>query len=508
MRNRILLAGVFSLLTIGVHEYAWCICPSANPGQPRVRGVEKASRQTDLETRIARIENGLLPAVTIKGQPLKMMTISDRMKHYKVPGVSLAFFDHEQILWTRTYGFADVATKRPVRTETLFQAASISKPVSALAALRLVQEGKVSLDEDVNVKLRTWKVPENEFTKEEKVTLRRILSHSAGLTVHGFPGYASSEPLPTIIQILNGEKPANTAPIRVDTVPGTLWRYSGGGYVVMQLLVSDVTGKRFPQILHDLVLQPAGMKHSTYEQPLPEDLKSSAATPYSSDGGPVKGGWHTYPEMAPAGLWTTPSDLARLAIVVQKEYAGKSSKVLSQEMMRQMLTPQKANSGLGFALGAPGHKLRFGHGGANEGFRCNLEAYMEGEGIAIMTNSDNGGELSSEVLRAVAKEYRWPDFQSAERAMVRINPALLPTYAGVYEISGLGKQTVTAKDGRLYLKADPLGPEPQELLPESDTRFFLLSQDLTFIFQKDETGTVSKFIIEGESQTFEARRIP
>jgi CubicO group peptidase (beta-lactamase class C family) len=137
MRNRILLAGVFSLLTIGVHEYAWCICPSANPGQPRVRGVEKASRQTDLETRIARIENGLLPAVTIKGQPLKMMTISDRMKHYKVPGVSLAFFDHEQILWTRTYGFADVATKRPVKTETLFQAASISKPVSALAALRL-----------------------------------------------------------------------------------------------------------------------------------------------------------------------------------------------------------------------------------------------------------------------------------------------------------------------------------------------------------------------------------
>jgi hypothetical protein len=197
-----------------------------------------------------------------------------------------------------------------------------------------------------------------------------------------------------------------------------------------------------------------------------------------------------------------------LAIEVQKEYAGKSSKVLSQEMVRQMLAPQKANSGLGFALGAPGHKLRFGHGGANAGFRCNLQAYIEGEGIAIMTNSDNGGELSSEVLRAVAKEYSWPDFQSTERAMVKIDPALLPTYAGVYEISGLGNQTVTAKSGKLYLKADPLGPEPQELLPESETRFFLLSQDLTFIFQKDETGTVSKFVIEGKSQTFEARRIP
>jgi CubicO group peptidase (beta-lactamase class C family) len=500
---RILLTRTLVLLTISVHFPA-----STDPGQPRAGGATKASGQTDLEARIARIEHGLLPAVTIKGQLTQTMSVFDRMKHYKVPGLSVAFFDHKQILWSRTYGFADVASKRPITTETLFQAASISKPVSALAALRLVQEGNLNLDEDVNLKLRNWKVPESEFTKEEKVTLRRILSHSAGLTVHGFPGYASNEALPTIVQILNGEKPANTAPIRVDIAPGTVWRYSGGGYVMMQLLLNDVTGKPFPQILHDLVLQPAGMTHSTYEQPLPARLKSSAATAYSSGGEPVKGGWHTYPEMAPAGLWTTPSDLARLAIEVQKEYEGKSSKVLSREMMRQMLTNQKGNWGLGLGLGAPGHKLRFGHGGANEGFRCNLVAYLEGEGFAIMTNSDNGGELSSELLRAVAKEYSWPDFQPTERVTVKIDPALLPTYVGVYEISGLGKQTVTAKNGKLYLKADPLGPEPQELLPESDTRFFLLSQDFTFIFQKDETGPVSKLIIQGGSQTFEAKKLP
>jgi CubicO group peptidase (beta-lactamase class C family) len=500
---RILLTRTLVLLTISVHFPA-----STDPGQPRAGGATKASGQTDLEARIARIEHGLLPAVTIKGQLTQTMSVFDRMKHYKVPGLSVAFFDHKQILWSRTYGFADVASKRPITTETLFQAASISKPVSALAALRLVQEGNLNLDEDVNLKLRNWKVPESEFTKEEKVTLRRILSHSAGLTVHGFPGYASNEALPTIVQILNGEKPANTAPIRVDIAPGTVWRYSGGGYVMMQLLLNDVTGKPFPQILHDLVLQPAGMTHSTYEQPLPARLKSSAATPYRSNGEPVEGGWHTYPEMAPAGLWTTPSDLARLAIEVQREYAGKSSKILSQEMMRQMLTYQKGNWGLGFGLAAPGHKLHFGHGGANEGFRCDLEAYTEGEGLAIMTNSDNGGELSSEVLRAVAKEYSWPDFQSAERVLVKIDPALLPSYTGVYEVSGLGTQTVTAKDGKLYSKADPLGPEPQELLPESETRFFLLSQDLTFLFQKDERGTVSKLIIQGGSQTFEAKKRP
>ena len=250
------------------------------------------------------------------------MSVADRMKHYHVPGVSVAFLDHGQIAWTRTYGFADVAAKTPVTPETLFQAASISKPVSALAMLRLVQEGKLNLDEDVNVKLQAWKVPDNEFAKEQKVTLRRIASHSAGLAVHGFPGYASDEAVPTIIQILNGEIPANTAPIRVDTVPGTLWRYSGGGYVVMQLLLTEVTGKLFPQILHDLVLQPAGMTHNTYEQPLPNSLAAFAATPYSSNGEPVKAGPHTYPEMAPAGLWTTPSDLARMAIEVQNEICG------------------------------------------------------------------------------------------------------------------------------------------------------------------------------------------
>src|SRR5690348_12170020 len=247
--------------------------------------------------RIARIENGLLPAVLIKGQPPQPMTISSRMEHYKVPGVSVAFFDHGQILWTHAYGLADVAAKKPVTPDTLFQAASISKPVSALAALRLVQDGKLSLDEDVNVKLKTWKVPDNAFTEKEKVTLRRILSHSAGLTVHGFPGYASGAPIPSVVQILNGEKPANTDPIRVDVVPGTLWRYSGGGYVILQTLLSDVTGKSFPQLMRELVLDPAGMARSTYEQPLPKSRAAEASTPYRANGDPVTGGPHTYPEM-------------------------------------------------------------------------------------------------------------------------------------------------------------------------------------------------------------------
>ncbi|HEY2547840.1 MAG TPA: serine hydrolase [Candidatus Acidoferrum sp.] len=458
--------------------------------------------------RISRIESGLLPAVIIKGQPPQFMTVADRMAHYKVPGVSVAFFDHGQILWTRAYGLADVAAKKPVSSDTLFQAASISKPVAALAALHLVQEGKLTLDEDVNIKLKTWKVPDNAFTAKERVTVRRILSHSAGLTVHGFPGYASDEPIPTAVQILNGEKPANTDHIRVDIVPGTLWRYSGGGYVVLQTLLSDVTGKPFPQIMSELVLRPAGMTHSTYEQPLPKNRVPESATPYRANGDPVKGGAHTYPEMAPAGLWTTPSDLARVAMEVQSEYAGKSTKILSQDMARQMLTKQIGTWGLGFSLDSTDGKISFSHGGANEGFRCNLHAYTDsGQGLAVMTNSDSGGELTEEIFRSVAKEYSWPDYKPVEHTLIKINPATFATYPGTYEIPGIGKLTISMTPTGLQVQAEPFGPDPQGLLPESPTNFFVLSGDITFTFQKDPQGVITGLTLRAGPQTFEAKKI-
>jgi CubicO group peptidase (beta-lactamase class C family) len=469
----------------------------------------QASGDAGLGARISRIENGLLPAVVIKGSPPKPMTISERMAFYKVPGVSVAFFEHGQIVWTRGYGYADVATKKPITPDTLFQAASISKPVAALAALRLVQDGKLSLDEDVNVKLKTWKVPDNAFTVKEKVTVRRIVSHSAGLTVHGFPGYASDEKLPSVVQILNGEKPANTEAIRVDVVPGTLWRYSGGGYVILQTLMSDVTGEAFPKIMHDLVLQPAGMTHSTYEQPLPKGRLPEVALPYRANGEPVKGGPHTYPEMAPAGLWTTPSDLARVAMEVQKEYAGQSSKILNPSMAKQMLTRQIGNWGLGFGLENQGQTAHFGHGGANEGYRCELEAYTDsGEGVAIMTNSDSGGDLYSELLRSIAKEYNWPDFHPIEHTLLKVNPETFQSYVGTYEIQGLGKLTVTLNANQLYIQAEPLGAEPIALFPESETNFFVLNSDLTFSFGKQgANGPINSLTVHAGPQTFEAKKV-
>jgi CubicO group peptidase (beta-lactamase class C family) len=267
------------------------------------------------EERIARIEKGLAPIDLGKGQT-KQLDLSELMKLMNDPAVSVAVIQDYKIAWAKAYGSTELRGHAPITTRTLFQAGSISKPVAAAGMLALVQAGKLSLDEDVNLKLKTWKVPENELTKEQKVTLRRLASHSAGLTVHGFPGYDIDDKLPTLVEIFNGQKPANTAPIRVDVVPGTLERYSGGGITIEQQLMMDVTGKPFPALMKELVLNKIAMSDSSYEQPLPSAWQARTPTGTRGDGQPIHGKWHIYPEMAAAGLWTTPTDLAKFAIEI------------------------------------------------------------------------------------------------------------------------------------------------------------------------------------------------
>jgi CubicO group peptidase (beta-lactamase class C family) len=278
-----------------------------------------AGDSNNVEKRIKRVENNLLPPVPNKIEPTGKMNILERMKHYDVPGVSIAVINNGKIEWAKGYGVREARTNLPVTAGTLFQAGSISKPVAAMGALRMVQDGKFALDEDVNKKLKSWKIPENEFTKEQKVTLRRLLTHNAGLSVWGFPGYAAeTKPLPTITQILDGTAPANTKPVRVIEMPGTNPSYSGGGFTVMQLLMAGVSGKPFPKLMEDTVLKKLGMKSSTFKQPLPSNLYQQAAAAHSGKGEKFTSKWFIYPEMAAAGLWTTPSDLALFAIELQQ----------------------------------------------------------------------------------------------------------------------------------------------------------------------------------------------
>ena len=331
------------------------------------------------------------------------------MAKYKVPAVSVAVMEGGKIVKAQAWGVLEAGGSAKANTETLFQAASISKPVAAMAALHMSQYGNFTLDENVNGKLKSWKVPDNPFTASEKVTLRRLLSHTAGLTVHSFRGYGEGEPAPIVLQILDGAPPANSKPIRVDLQPGNQFRYSGGGYTVAQLLMTERFGKPFPELMSLIVLRPLGMRHSTYEQPLPADRAANAARGHRADGTMVKGRWHTYPEMAAAGLWSTPSDLALFAIEVWKASRGESNRVLEKSTAVAMLTPVKEVYGLGFGVEGNGASARFAHNGSNEGFRCSLVMYRQsGNGAVIMTNGDQGAALAKKLLRAIAETYRWP----------------------------------------------------------------------------------------------------
>ena len=424
---------------------------------------------------IARAIASLRPQVEIEGRPDQRWSLSERMAHYKVPGLSVAIISGGKIVWAGGFGVKEAGTADSVTASTLFQAASISKPVAATGMLRLVSEGKVALDTNVNQYLKSWQVPDNKFTATEKVTLRRIASHSAGLTVHGFPGYEAGTPVPTVVQVLNGSKPANTAPVRVDTTPGAIWRYAGGGTTVEQLLMTDVTGETFPALMKRLVLDPAGMTSSTYEQPLPEARWPEAARGYRGDGTMVKGQWHTYPEMAAAGLWTTPTDLAKWALAIAAAHKGGDTTLLPRAIAEQMLTVQKGSFGIGPSLDGSGRAFRFGHGGANEGYRANLLYYPEaGVGIAVMTNSDRGDDLVSELEYAIAAEYDWPDFAPRKiRAVVRDSASLAP-FVGTYTLS-FNRQTfpltVTLDSGTLNFKF-PFTPDPVELVPSDSAGGF------------------------------------
>src|SRR5215204_2812751 len=308
----------------------------------------KGSRGSAPDTaRIERVLSGLRPLVEVSGKSPVRWALAERMAHYNVPGISIAVVEGGRLSWARGVGLAQAGTTDSVTPTTLFQAASISKPVTATAMLRLVERGTLDLDADVNRYLTSWKVPDNKFTATEKVTLRRIVSHTAGLTVHGFPGYSPTGPMPTVVQVLDGKKPANTDAVRVDTTPGAISRYSGGGTTIMQQLLMDVTGRPFPALMQELVLGPAGMTNSTFEQPLPAARAGDASRAHDAKGKMVPGGWHVYPEMAPAGLWTTPTDLTNWAVAITAARAGKSTSLLSQSMVAQMLAPVKDGIGLG-----------------------------------------------------------------------------------------------------------------------------------------------------------------
>ena len=439
---------------------------------------------TDHAERIARIEHDLIPG-NLHGERGRA-SIAEQMARRSVPGLSVAVFDGGGRAWARGYGLRHAVAGGAVGVATLFQAASISKPTTALGVLRLVERGQLALDRDVNDYLTSWRVPARAGW-QPRLTLRQLLSHTAGLTVHGFPGYGAGATLPALPQILDGAAPANTAAVRVDTLPGVHFRYSGGGTTIVQQLIEDVTGELFSDFMQREVLEPLGMTQSGYLQPLPTARWSDAATGHHVGGTPVCGGAHVYPERAAAGLWTTAQDLAHMAHAVQALWCGVGDRFLRQETVRGMLTPQgESQIGIGFFLAGADASAQFFHWGGNLGFSCVVLVYREsGQGAAIMTNSDEGSFVVEELLAAIAREYSWPDYPTNTRPSLP-PPADLIRFQGSYALPAGPRISVDVHDNGLTLS---LGGQPVLNLDPLGERVFqagALAVEIEFI---DEPGS-------------------
>jgi CubicO group peptidase (beta-lactamase class C family) len=452
---------------------------------------------TYFEQAVQAVECGLLTAIRIERRPQQPLRLCERMARYNVPGFGLALIEQGEIVATRGFGVLEVGGGDPVTGETLFQAASISKSVTAMAALHLVEAGMLDLDVDVNEALRSWQVPENEHTQTRKVTLRGLLSHTAGLTVYGFRGYPPGQKLPTLQQVLDGEPPANSDPVRVFQEPGTAYSYSSGSDIVVQQLLEDVTGEPFTNLMQELIFDKLGMAHSTFEQPLPEAYAAGAATAHRSNGEPVPGRWHIYPELAAAGLWTTPSDLARVVVEVLRSYAGESNAVLSVKMTRQMLTPPTGWYGLGFFIIETEGWTRFQRPGWNEGYHSFMGGCIgTGQGIVWMTNGENGKLLGLEVMRALSKVFGWLGFEPLEKTVAQVDPAVLNDYEGSYQhVDAPEYGAVITKEGDLLVLQETPDGLCYELYPESETAFFALERQEAITFVRDNDGYVEAVMI-------------
>jgi CubicO group peptidase (beta-lactamase class C family) len=429
--------------------------------------------------------------------------IRREMAKREIPGLSIAIVDSGRIVFSRGYG----VSKRggpPVTEQTLFLAGSISKAVTAVGAMRLVTRGTLRLDRDVNEQLTSWKLRDTSVADGEKVTVRQLLSHTGGLNVHGFRGYDVRAALPTAIDVLNGAPGTNSPAVRIESKPGIAMRYSGGGYTILQVLMQDVTKTPFDELMQREVLTPAGMTASTFTQPMPAPVAARAASGYFADGSEVPGGWHVYPEMAAAGLWTTASDLARFALAVQRSYRGAPNSFLPSSIVGQMLAYQRSDEvGLGFFLKGNNIRMEFSHGGRDEGFDSFLSATARsGQAVAIMINANDNSSAVTRIRTLVARLYGWPN----ERPLpvtprpARVPPSAIDAIAGRYEVSNNRMLAFERQGDRLFTVTD--GHLDEEFVPVARDVVTRVDGSVTLRFLRDSAGAVRGF----ESEDIGGRR--
>ena len=458
----------------------------------------KPPGQSIANANITKVETGLTGRVHILGRPFPSWTIQERMIHYHVPAVSLAVINNGSLEWAKAYGWRE-AGPDPTDNDTLFQAASVSKVITALITLRLVQLKDIGLKDDINQRLHHWKLPN---ASGDAVTIDELLSHSAAIN---WPPGESALPaggsLPTLLQRLKGDPPALNKPVQVEGTPGAGFHYSNGGYLVLGELISDTTGKDFADSAEDLVFKPLHMTHSTFKILTPDSAPKNIAFGHTAEGAVEDGKWRVVgaPE---GGLWTTASDLAQAASAIQRSFRGAKHSFLTQPLATQMLKKQNDRWGLGVQLQGAGDNLAFRHDGSTPGYKAVLFAYTSrGQGAIILTNGDRGGELADELLYSIAAAYDWPDFRVVEKKIAPVSAEELQQFVGQYEMAPGAYATISFENGKLY--GQVRGRDKTELLPETATKFFMI-EGPTVEFEKDSSGNVTALVFD---ENFRAKRV-
>jgi CubicO group peptidase (beta-lactamase class C family) len=474
---------------------------------------QKANAQRysqEIQNRIKSVEHNLRSWTKIKGQP--EWTLAERMKYYRVNGISIVVIKDFKIDWAKGYGLADSLSGKPVNTATLFQVGSISKAINGLAVLRLVQAGKLDLDKDINEYLKSWKFPYDSLSKGKKITLANLLSHTAGLSGHGFPGYAIGDTIPSLIEILNGKPPANTKAIRSEFEPSLKYKYSGGGTTISQLIIQDVVQQPYNSFMRKTIFDPLGMKTSSYEQPPSEANKKLLATGYLTNGKAVVGNYHIYPEQAAAGLWSNPSELAAYVIEIQQSLVGKSNKILSPEMATRYVMPYNSNYvtpypdeevTLGLFSRKVGNERYFTHDGSDRGFKAKfIGSIKDGYGAVLMINSDSR-EILEEVVNAIAFTYHWKNFLESDKTVIKVNDDILNSYVGEYLFEN-DPLSIIKEGDKLFVKVNKV---KMQMWFTSETEFFVFEQKANSRFLKDAQGKVNGFLYKEDFFETTAKRI-
>jgi CubicO group peptidase (beta-lactamase class C family) len=445
------------------------------------------------KTNYSAIEKGLIPAVLV-GDSTVTYSVEERMKDFQVPGVSVAVFKNGEIVWRKAYGETKAGSGNKVTPETRFQAASISKSVTGLGVLKLVEDYQLDLDTDINQYLSSWKI-QSPFLKEEKVTIRKLLTHTAGTNISGIMGYDKSDTIPGTTDILNGK--GDTPPVKLDTIPGTRFFYSGGGFIILQQLIEDVSGSSFKGYFEKVVFLPLGMSHSTFDQ-VPKENVSSA---HGWDGDPYPQGWRVFPSMAAAGLWTTPSDLAKFCFAIEDAYHGKEGAFISQKLANEMLTPIKKR-GLGVALETEKEVPFFFHGGSNPGgFRSFMvDAYKQRTGIVVMVNAEQGHIIQDDILRSFSNFFSVEVKEPRHIQPVNMGREELKKFTGNYQLKEEMEYPLEVSIGfeNKLILYDPNDGMRNTYMPLNDSTFIEMNSGLEISFTTDsQTGKIKSMDFSG-----------